>query len=438
MGTVLVPQRRKRVAVVGGGPAGLAFLRAFKESGLDWEVILLEVRDEIGGVWYRSDDARPDPEHSKLPESPIYDSLTANLPVNIMAFNDYQFPPGTALFPPAAAVQQYLLEFAKDFDLRPYIRLQTRVKKAYWRDGAWDILVAGHSQVERFDHLAVANGHYNKPCEPDLPGLQEWGAAEGRDVMHSIWYRGPSAYAGKRVVVVGGGHSGRDLSIEIAQVAAETYHSVKGFVRVDTTDPKQRSPPERFEVEGNGKVIYTDGSADEGIDVVILATGYEHNVSFLPQVIAQRLPPTAEEFPRHLWNSGAHIYPLARHIFPISLDFPPSSLAFIGLPNHVIPFPLYEAQALAALHVFTHPETLEIEQEKVWVRARNEYLKEVARKTGEDELRTVCRLWHRIPDDAQFEYRNALLRFAGATKWLTYDWLPEMYAKRAILREEWR
>lgn len=44
-------QRQKRVAVVGGGPAGLAFLRVFKELKLDWEVILFEARDEIGGVW---------------------------------------------------------------------------------------------------------------------------------------------------------------------------------------------------------------------------------------------------------------------------------------------------------------------------------------------------------------------------------------------------
>ncbi|KAG8955078.1 hypothetical protein FRC04_009535 [Tulasnella sp. 424] len=354
-----------------------------------------------------------------------------------MTFNDYQFPPGTALYPPAAAVQQYLLDFAKDFNLRPYIRFQSRVEEAYWRDGAWDIRVAGQSQVERFDHLVVANGHYNKPYEPDLLGLREWKEVEGRDVTHSTWYKEPSAYAGKRVVVIGGGPSGNDISAEMAQVAAETYHSVKGFVRDDTTCPKQRPPPERFEAEGNGKFIYSDGSVDEGIDAVILATGYEYNVPFLSQVVTQRQLPTPEEFPPHLWNSGAHIYPLARHIFPISHDLPPSSLAFLGLPHHVVPFPLCEAQALAALRVFTHPETLEIEQEKDWVRARNDSLKQVARKVGGDELRTVCRLWHRISGEPQFEYRDALLRFAGVTKWLTDDWLPEMYAKKAILREEW-
>lgn len=193
-----------------------------------------------------------------------------------MAFNDYQFPPGTPLFPPAAAVQQYLLEFARDLELRKFVRLRSRVEQALWRDGAWDVRVAGQSEPQRFDHLVVGNGHYNKPYEPDIPGLLEWSEAQGRNVMHSIWYREPSAYAGKRVLVIGGGYSGRDLSAEIAQVAAETYQSVKGFERDNTTNPKQRPAPMRFDTEGNGKVIYADGLTDEGIDAVILATGYQH------------------------------------------------------------------------------------------------------------------------------------------------------------------
>lgn len=51
MSPIFASQRQKRVAVVGGGPAGLAFLRVFKELGFDWEVVLFEARDEIGGVW---------------------------------------------------------------------------------------------------------------------------------------------------------------------------------------------------------------------------------------------------------------------------------------------------------------------------------------------------------------------------------------------------
>ncbi|KAG9045316.1 hypothetical protein FS837_006505 [Tulasnella sp. UAMH 9824] len=437
MSSIFASQRQKRVAVVGGGPAGLAFLRVFKELGFDWEVVLFEARDEIGGVWHRGDDAQPDPRRFKFPASPIYNSLTTNLPVNMMAFHDYQFPPGTALFPHAEVVQQYLLGFAEEFGLRGFVQFRSRVEEAFWRDGEWNVRVAGQPEAQRFDHLVVANGHYNKPYEPNIPGLRDWGAVEGRDVMHSTWYREPSSYAGKRVLVVGDGPSGRDLSIEIAQVALETYHSAEGFRRNDVPNPKQRPAPTRFDAEWNGKVIYSDGSIEERVDVVILATGYELSAPFLSQLIVQPQPPTPEEFPGYLRNSGAHIYPLAQHIFPISDDLPPSSLAFIGLPNHVAPFPLCEAQAAAALRAFANPQTFEIEEAKDWIRLRNKHLSDIARGVGRDELRTVGRLWHRISGTPQFEYRDELLRLAGMTKWLTDDWLPTMYAQKVVLRDEW-
>ncbi|KAG8985816.1 hypothetical protein FRB90_004435 [Tulasnella sp. 427] len=429
--------RQKRVAVVGGGPAGLAFLRVFRESGLDWEVVLFEARDEVGGVWYRGSEVQPDPQRTRLPASPIYDSLTTNLPVNVMAYHDYQFPPGTALFPPAAVVQQYLVDFAENFGLRPSVRFQTRVEEARWTESAWNIRVSGKDEVERFDHLVVANGHYNKPYEAEIPGLQEWSGVTEREVLHSTWYREPSAYVGKRVLVIGGGPSGRDLSLEIAQVSAMTYHAVKGQSRNDSTTPRQRPAPARFEATGSGKAVYADGSVDEDVDVVILATGYEHNFPFLSEVIAQRQPPTTEQFPSHLWNSGAHVYPLARHIFPICDDFPPNSLAFIGLPSHVVPFPLCEAQAAATLRVFAHPESLDIEHEKELMRARNTRLRDMARAAGGDESRMMARHWHRISDQVQFEYRDELLKFADMTKWLTDEWLPRMYSMKQVLRSEW-
>jgi predicted NAD/FAD-binding protein len=46
---------RKRLAVVGGGTAGLSFLKVVHElkeqTHLDWEVVLFEQHDDIGGTW---------------------------------------------------------------------------------------------------------------------------------------------------------------------------------------------------------------------------------------------------------------------------------------------------------------------------------------------------------------------------------------------------
>ncbi|KAG8915855.1 hypothetical protein FRC01_003484, partial [Tulasnella sp. 417] len=113
------------------------------------------------------------------------------------------------------------------------------------------------------------------------------------------------------------------------------------------------------------------------------------------------------------------------------------SMAFIGLPNHIVPFALCEAQAAAAIRVFGNPETFNTEQAKEWIRARNKHLLDVACRSGGDGSRTVCRLWHRISGAPQFEYRDELLRIGGVDKWLTDDLLPAMYDEKVVLREEW-
>jgi heterodisulfide reductase subunit A-like polyferredoxin len=45
----------KSILIVGGGTAGLASLKTFldvpAQIGRDWEIVLYEKRDDIGGVW---------------------------------------------------------------------------------------------------------------------------------------------------------------------------------------------------------------------------------------------------------------------------------------------------------------------------------------------------------------------------------------------------
>ena len=48
---------RKRIAIVGGGTAGLAALKTFvhdipKSLGEEWDITLYEQRQKLGGVWF--------------------------------------------------------------------------------------------------------------------------------------------------------------------------------------------------------------------------------------------------------------------------------------------------------------------------------------------------------------------------------------------------
>lgn len=197
-----------------------------------------------------------------------------------MSFNDFPFHRGSALYPIAADVQQYLLEFAENFALRKYIQLGRRVDRAEWDGTEWKIRFSGADSSDptspqgetACDFLVVANGHYNRPYVPNIVGMTAWATA-GREVSHSKWYREPSGYVGKRVLVVGGGPSGNDICAEVATVAEVAYHSVIGFVRDDSADPRKRDGPVEFREDG--MVIYADGTHELGINQVILGTGYE-------------------------------------------------------------------------------------------------------------------------------------------------------------------
>jgi len=116
----------KTICVVGAGPSGLAALKVILDtpeykSGL-WKPTAFEARGNIGGIWL------PAPPTGDPPLTPLYDSLTTNLPHPVMAYTDFLFPPSTPVFPCASVVQTYLQSYNHHFNLTPHIRLNTSVQ----------------------------------------------------------------------------------------------------------------------------------------------------------------------------------------------------------------------------------------------------------------------------------------------------------------------
>ena len=62
-----------------------------------------------------------------------------------------------------------------------------------------------------------ACSHYSVPLLPELPGLSDFHG----DVIHSHDYRHPELYANKRLVLLGAGSSGQDITLDLAPVAKE-------------------------------------------------------------------------------------------------------------------------------------------------------------------------------------------------------------------------
>ncbi|KAF9467825.1 hypothetical protein BDZ94DRAFT_1287499 [Collybia nuda] len=407
----------KTICIIGAGPAGLAALKVILDtpqfkSGL-WSPVVYESRDKIGGVWV------PAPPTNDPPLTPLYDSLTTNLPHPIMAFTSYSFPPSTPVFPHASVVKKYLEDYADHFILTPYIQLKTTVK-AVERDGfKWKVTLSTQ-QTCHYDLVIVCNGHYKVPRYPNTRGLGEW-LNTGR-ASHAAWYRHPHNM-GNIVLVVGAGPSGQDISTEMQTVATTVIHSITGVIREEIGNLKRRGRVVEF--RSGGEVLFEDGTTESSIDHAILATGYEFSFPFFSDsIIRSQVPLPIPPFPREISNSTYHLFPLAKHIFPLQPNFPVTSLAFLGLLIKVAPFPLVEAQARAVVQAFVDLESLNQTQEAVDIISRYEDL----RSQSSDEI-FIAKEWHKFKPREQFDYRDSYREVP--------EWEKEMYDNKNILRKAW-
>ena len=307
-----------RIGIVGAGAAGLAAASVLKA---EHELMLFEQQKSLGGLWNYQDD----PEKGAL-----YPSLRTNLPRQLMAFWDYPFEDRsagttTSDFPGHQTVLSYLRAFAEHQGIGSLIRFDTGVSSIQPPDGdssPWT-LVTSRDETEYFDAIVVANGHYDQPRSPEISGSHTFSGT----ISHSKNYRGANSFASKRVVIWGGGASAQDLSREIASKAEQVFHC--GYPKPHLMNsPQSNISYHSIPIKMDGhRVFLSDQSLLTQVDHFIYCTGYHYAFAFLSDVIVN--------------VSDNLVSPLYKDI--IHPDYP--SLAFIGIPYLIIPFPLFIVQA---------------------------------------------------------------------------------------------
>jgi cation diffusion facilitator CzcD-associated flavoprotein CzcO len=205
----------KRVAVIGGGAAGLITSKVLRDAGLS--VKLFERRSDIGGVWRYGDASAP---------TPMYRSLVTNLPKQIMSVVELPFPAAVNSYLTHTEVQQYLEAFATRNNLWPLIQLNARVDSALPKpQSGWTLQHSSSSSssnsttTEEFDFIAVCNGHYDAPSSAPLPGLAQFIGA----VVYAKDYDQPQPFAAQAVLCVGARASGTDIAREVSSCASTVH-----------------------------------------------------------------------------------------------------------------------------------------------------------------------------------------------------------------------
>jgi len=188
------------VVIIGGGAAGLAAAQALNRRGVD--AVVLE-QERVGWVWTQH-----------------YDSLTLNTHRDASALPGLRMPRGYPCFPSGSQVQAYLADYARHHDLD----VHTGVKVcAVARDArGWRIHTS--TGEYRCDDLVTATGIWSQPLDRVIAGSDRFGGC----LIHSRAYRNPSAYASRRVLVIGVGNSGAEIAAELGEADVQTWISVRG------------------------------------------------------------------------------------------------------------------------------------------------------------------------------------------------------------------
>ena len=290
------PNRLLDAVVVGGGQAGLAIAWHLQRQALRF--VVLEAGSELGHTWRDR-----------------WDSLKLFTPAQYDGLPGMPFPAPADTYPTKDPVADYLQTYVTAFHLP--VRLNTRVTRLTRTDEGFEVRTGDKTFYAR--QVVVATGPFQVPFIPP--------AAQGLDPsvtqVHSADYRNFKGLPGGPVLVVGGGNSGFQIAEELA-ASREVDLSIGerapmlpqrlagrdlfwwltrlGLLRVTgdsrlgrrasrrefiigTNKRRLRKVGVRFRprlVEADGRTVrFTDGSTLDAVGVVVWATGYRSDYTWL-------------------------------------------------------------------------------------------------------------------------------------------------------------
>lgn len=313
-----------RIAIVGGGPTGIACAKYLISEQVFDTIDIFEQRNNVGGIWNLSGNkqSRNIPVPQTSPnfgcgsghdnqnrqglefESPLYDYLETNIPKRLMAYSDLPFDQDLPLFPKHLDVLKYLENYAKH--VKHLIRFNTQVldinpqfspKQASSTSRLsqkWDVVTkdlrTGAIHENQYDAVIVANGHYTVPHIPEINGLAEWHKKYPDTIVHSKAYRRPEDFRGRKVLVIGNSASGLDIAAQLAPFTKQpVYLASRSASQLAPTGKgpswrKDVAEIETFIVDDDARAVRSrSGEIIEGLDAVIFATGYFYSFPSLIQ-----------------------------------------------------------------------------------------------------------------------------------------------------------
>jgi putative flavoprotein involved in K+ transport len=211
----LDPERPLDVVVIGAGQAGLAVAYHLRRAGFvgHRDVVVLDANERPGGAW----------QH-------LWPSMRLFSPPAFSSLPGWMMPAADTDYPPASHVVDYLARYEQRYDL-PVLHGHRVTSVTRMDDDPAGLLLVDAAARTPGDAapswhartVVSATGTWGRPFVPRYPGIDTFTGEQ----LHSCDYRGPQPYAGRRVVVVGGGNTAAQLLAEISLVAQTTWVTLR-------------------------------------------------------------------------------------------------------------------------------------------------------------------------------------------------------------------
>ena len=328
---------KKRIAIIGAGPSGLAQLRAFQSAKAKGEeipeIVCYEKQSNWGGLWnytWRTGvDEDGEPCHCSM-----YRYLWSNGPKEGLEFADYTFDEHfgkeIASFPPRAVLFDYIEGRVLKAGVRDWIKFNHLVRDVNYDEATGLFSVTARDTkndtetVEQFDHVIVASGHFSTPNVPYYPGFESF---NGR-ILHAHDFRDAREFIDKDILILGTSYSAEDIGSQCWK------YGCKSVTVAHRTAPMGYKWPDNWQevpalVKVEGSTAYFKDGTSKDVDAIILCTGYRHHFNFLPDDLrlktANKLA-TADLYKGVVWTKNPKLF-------------------YLGMQDQWYTFNMFDAQA---------------------------------------------------------------------------------------------
>ncbi|KAJ9168382.1 hypothetical protein P3X46_019914 [Hevea brasiliensis] len=194
--------------IIGAGPSGLAAAACLSQHGVP--SLILEKTDCIASLWQQR----------------TYDRLKLHLPKRFCELPLLGFPDNFPKYPTKHQFISYMESYALHFSIQP--KFKQAVQKAEFDNvtGFWRVQTQDQEYISRW--LIAATGENAEPLIPEIVGMEKFNGP----IIHTSVYKSGSEFKNQRVLVVGCGNSGMEVSLDLCRYNAIPHMVVRKNVHV--------------------------------------------------------------------------------------------------------------------------------------------------------------------------------------------------------------